>query len=143
MAAVSPAVSERRKGRQRSFAGGPASSGGSWPAVAPWLCVTAFRRLCSEQRCEVRPRGGTRSRAPRSSLKGANRMPRAGRHPSDVRQRAATASGLALDPTAQPTPPYRSRYLPQNTAIIAFCGMVWARIWSSPVLARWPDHVVA
>src|SRR6266853_1275608 len=23
----------------------------TWSAVAPWLCVTAFRRLCSEQRC--------------------------------------------------------------------------------------------
>src|SRR5687768_18577440 len=32
-------------------AGGPAGMASGRPAVAPWLCVTAFQRLCSEQRC--------------------------------------------------------------------------------------------
>ena len=38
---------ESRSGNR--FAGGPANVAGE-PAVVPWLCVTAFRRLCSEQR---------------------------------------------------------------------------------------------
>jgi len=33
----------------RSFAGGTASVA-EWSAVAPWLCVTVYRRFCSEQR---------------------------------------------------------------------------------------------
>src|SRR5437870_11686382 len=42
-----------KKGRQLrlavDFAGGPADLA-TKVAVVPWLCVTAFRRLCSEQR---------------------------------------------------------------------------------------------
>jgi len=37
-------------GGRLHFAGGPASLASSSPALAPWLCVAAFRRLCSEQR---------------------------------------------------------------------------------------------
>ena len=38
-----------KKGRQHvKCAGGPASKADA-PAVAPWLCVAAFRRFCSEQ----------------------------------------------------------------------------------------------
>jgi hypothetical protein len=33
----------------KRVAGGPANVAGD-PALVPWLCVTAFRRLCSEQR---------------------------------------------------------------------------------------------
>src|SRR3989454_6309279 len=46
------ALWSRRTGRQRSTRVDrwrPGGRGGV-PAVAPWLCVAAFRRLCSEQR---------------------------------------------------------------------------------------------
>src|SRR5438067_1020649 len=45
------------------IAGGPASVADE-TALAPWLCVTAFRRLCSEQRA----RAETKTTGPREAV---------------------------------------------------------------------------
>jgi len=50
-----------RKGRREledflGFAGGPADVA-TYVALVPWLCDTAFRRFCSEQRDASRLRG--------------------------------------------------------------------------------------
>src|SRR5438309_11978342 len=53
IAVSSPGVARRNKKTAAStdvvFAGGPADLA-TRVAVVPWLCVTVFRRLCSEQR---------------------------------------------------------------------------------------------
>src|SRR5690349_21082647 len=51
---------QNTKGRRRFLiAGGPAVVANESFAVGPWLCVSAFRRICSEQLCVRTPVDGS------------------------------------------------------------------------------------